>query len=136
MTNPKNPSPNSSTKYIQQQQHVTIRSAPLPPPEELIKYNEVIENGAERILKMAELQQQHRMKLEEKVISTQLKESLRGQIFGFLIGMSGIIGSLLIANNGFETAGSIIGGTSLVGLVSVFVLGKRNQKKNLEQKDI
>lgn len=121
---------------IQKHQQLTYRSAPLPPPEELNKYNDVVQNGAERIIKMAENQQQHRMNLEVMAVTSQLKESSRGQIFGFIIGLAGIIGSLVIANNGFETAGSIIGSTSLVGLVSVFVLGKKYQKNNLEKKDI
>ena len=38
-------------------------SGPLPPPTILNKYNEIIENGAERIMKMAENQSEHRIKL-------------------------------------------------------------------------
>ena len=43
-------------------------SGPLPDPESLGHYNEIITNGADRIMAMAENQQQHRIFIEKKVI--------------------------------------------------------------------
>lgn len=43
-------------------------SGPLPPPEILGEYNEMLKDGAERIMKMAENQSKHRIELEKHTI--------------------------------------------------------------------
>jgi uncharacterized membrane protein len=43
-------------------------SGPLPPPEALERYNQVLPGAAERIISMAESQHAHRQELEKKVI--------------------------------------------------------------------
>ena len=43
-------------------------SGPIPPPEALARYEEIQPGAADRILKMAEKQQEHRMALETKAI--------------------------------------------------------------------
>ncbi|RTL48857.1 MAG: DUF2335 domain-containing protein [Sphingobacteriales bacterium] len=58
-------------------------SGPIPPPEILKGYNEVVKNGGERIVAMAEKQSNHRMQLDDYVIREELKQSRMGQIFGF-----------------------------------------------------
>ncbi len=61
-------------------------SGPIPPPELLKGYNEVIQNGAERIISMAENQSKHRIQLEDYAIKEELSQSRLGQIFGFILG--------------------------------------------------
>jgi hypothetical protein len=41
---------------------------PLPDPETLTEYSAIIPEGAERIMRMAEKQLDHRMKMENKVV--------------------------------------------------------------------
>jgi uncharacterized membrane protein len=43
----------------------------LPDPLSLSAYDELIPNGADRIMKMAEKQQEHRMKIESTAIGRQ-----------------------------------------------------------------
>jgi uncharacterized membrane protein len=113
-----------SITMIQERSH----SGPLPDAETLIKYNSIIPDGAERIMKMAEKQQEHRMTMESKVITSQSHQSKLGQIFGFIIGLVGIGSGTFLASIGEATVGGIIAGGTVVSLVSVFVLGKRRQK--------
>lgn len=108
-------------------------SGPLPDAETLIKYDSVIPNGADRIMKMAENQQLHRISIENKVITSQSSQSKLGQIFGLIIGLVGIACGTYLAANGVPTVGGIIAGGTVVSLVSVFVIGKRAQRKNLEE---
>jgi len=103
-------------------------SGPLPPPSILSGYNDVLENGAERLMKMAENQSTHRMKLEKHAIGEELKQSKIGQIFGFILAMVGMGIALTLALYGHDTVAGIFGTTTIVGLVTVFVIGKRNQK--------
>jgi len=111
-----------------------IHVGPLPRPDFLAKYNEIIPDGANRIMLMAERQQEHRFGLENKAMDSQLKQSSRGQIFGFIICLIGLSVSGYMAYLGYAIAGSILGGTGLIGLVSLFVVGKYKQRKNLEEK--
>lgn len=117
-----------SVVSIQQKSH----SGPLPDADTLIKYNTVIPNGADRIMKMAENQQNHRMALESSVIKSQNNQSKLGQIFGLIIGLVGIGCGTFLAYNGEPTVGGIIAGGTVVSLVSVFVIGKTLQRKSLD----
>lgn len=113
-----------SVTMIQERSH----SGPLPDAETLIKYNSVIPDGADRIMKMAEKQQEHRMSIENKLIQSQTKQSGLGQWFGLIIGLVGIGCGTFLAYSGETTVGGIIAGGTVVSLVSVFVLGKKRQK--------
>ena len=109
-------------------------SAPLPPAPALAQYNNVIPDGAERIMIMAEKQADHRRKLEANLVRVGSRDSLLGLIFGFFIGLSGIAGSVICISNGYTVGGSIIGTGTLGGLVSVFVYGSR-QRRSEEQNE-
>lgn len=113
-----------SVTMIQERSH----SGPLPDAETLIKYNSVIPEGADRIMRMAEKQQDHRMALENKVIVSQSRQSNLGQWFGLIIGLVGIGCGTFLAYSGETTVGGIIAGGTVVSLVSVFVIGKKLQK--------
>ena len=67
--------------------HSSSFKGPLPPPELLERYNNVVGNGAERIVSMAEKQSNHRMELENHAIKEELKQSKTGQVFGFVLGL-------------------------------------------------
>jgi uncharacterized membrane protein len=119
---------------------ITIREAstfsgPIPPPELLKGYNEIITNGAERILIMAENQSTHRIQLENHAIRDELKQSKLGQIFGFILGLVGMGLATTLAILGHEAIAGIFGTTTIIGLVTVFVLGKKMQQKDLSEKN-
>jgi uncharacterized membrane protein len=61
---------------------------PLPPPEIIRQYNEIIPNGADRIMKMAEAEQSHRHTVDQKVVNSLSDENTRGQWFAFLLAIS------------------------------------------------
>jgi uncharacterized membrane protein len=105
-------------------------SGPLPPAETLIQYNSVIPNGADRIMIMAEKQQDHRMALENKAITSQLGQSRAGQIFGFILCLLALSASTYLGFTGHEAIGSIIGSTTIIAMASIFVLGKRSNSKS------
>src|SRR3989338_1832853 len=74
-------------------------SGPLPAPETLQKYNQILPGLADRIVKMAENQSIHRQKLESRVVWFDGFRSTLGLFFGFAIAIGGIVaGEYLIAN--------------------------------------
>jgi len=115
-------------------QVTTYHQGPLPTPEDMARYNEIIPNGADRIMKMAEAQSAHRIEIERLVITRQQNQSDRGQMFGLIIGIIGILTGALLSYGGHDWVGGIIGGTTVVSLVGAFITGKWQQKKSLEKK--
>jgi hypothetical protein len=48
----------------------------------------------------------------------------RGQIFGFVIGLTALGASMLALAMGSPAVAGVIGGATVVGLVSVFIVGR------------
>jgi len=110
------------------------RKSLLPPPNELERYEALQPGITDRLLSSYEKQQEHRMELEKEVISTGAKQSLRGQIFAFILGAITIIGGLflLIKDKNVQGYTLIVG--SAATLAGVFVYGKRqNEKERIEK---
>lgn len=110
-------------------------SGPIPPPEALARYEEIQPGAADRILKMAEKQQEHRMALETKAIGGQVDQSKRGQIFGF-IAIFLCIGAAVffaVVCNMTKFAATFLTVTMVI-LVGLFLTGKNVMKKDLEEK--
>jgi uncharacterized membrane protein len=109
-------------------------SGPLPPPEILARYNEIIPGGAERILSMAEPQSVHRESLESKVVDGNLANQKTGSLRAFILAMSVILLGAYLMATGKDGWGFAAIVTSLASLVAVFVIGKVEQKKEREEK--
>lgn len=107
---------------------------PLPSPSTLNGYNKVVKNGAERIMSVFEKQSSHRMTLEKKVVGRQTFQSLFGQILGFVIALACLGLGVYLVLNGFEAAGITLFSLDIVGLAYIFVVGKKFQEKNLNDK--
>lgn len=70
---------------------------PLPPPNMLQGYEQACPGAASRIIKMAESQSQHRQKIEDKVISSNIKNERAAMFLSFILtGGFAIIGAVLL----------------------------------------
>lgn len=110
-------------------------SGPLPPAEQLRAYEQVLPGSPDRILRMAERQQEHRLALESITVREAANRSWWGLRLGFVI-------TLLVVGVG---AAAIFTGRSLAGfgviladlavLAGVFVYGRAEQRKERVEKD-
>jgi len=107
---------------------------PLPDIDTLEGYARLIPDGAERVMKMAEKQSDHRMKLEDKVITAQIRQSSTGQILAFIIGIAALAGSVYCIVSGYEIGGAVLGAGGITGLVTAFIKGKSSQDRDLKDK--
>ena len=98
-------------------------SGPIPPPSMMEQYEGTLPGSADRILKMAENQSEHRQWIEKKKLSFSNREVHLGQVLGFAIGVIAIITGGYTALNGAPISGGFIGTAGVVGLVSIFVIG-------------
>jgi len=103
-------------------------SGPIPPPEILAGYKEILPDAPERILTMAEKEQSHRHSINNKSIDSFIEQTGRGQWLGFgLAVMFGVI-CLVLGLHGIVWLAGILGTTTVVGLTTIFVLNKRPSK--------
>lgn len=109
-------------------------SGPLPPPSLLARYNEIIPNGAERILAMAERQSKHRESLESAVVAGNLQSQRRGALYAFILALVAILGGFFLIYAGRNVSGLVTIITSLAGLVSVFFYSQHKQSKERAEK--
>lgn len=109
-------------------------SGPIPPPRMLNEYNSVEDGLASRIVSMAESQQKHRHDIEKTSVNAAVGAEKRGQDYALIVSVIFIIGSIYLIAIGQELSGTIIAGTTLLGLAYMFLTG-RKRKKTDEEKD-
>ena len=131
---------NTSNTTVNAQLTAAHWSGPLPHPDDLDRFNLVVEGSAERILRMAEEQQSHRHKIEinqaecnilaiRSNSDTQLAEAravMRGHYLGSAISISSIIASVVTSIMGAPWQVSVaLVGVPVMGAVQAFL--KHNQ---------
>lgn len=110
-------------------------SGPIPPPESLDRYEQIQAGSADRILKMAEKQMEHRIAIENKVIGGQVEQGKRGQIFGFILVFVCVAVAIFFAVYlGMIKFAATFLCVTMVTVVGIFVTGKLTIKKDLETK--
>lgn len=112
------------TRIVRKSLHV----GPLPPPEQLAKYNKIIPNGAERIMRIAENEQHHSITMEAKMLTATIWTTRLGQIFGLVIGLTVIILGFICIMMGHDLSGTAMSGLGVTGLVSIFVIGRKRRE--------
>jgi uncharacterized membrane protein len=100
---------------------------PIPPADELDKYEQVEQGLANRIVSMAERQQTHRQALELRAVKSQHARSWAGLAAGWSVAIVGMLVAAYVAVEENAAAGTILGTVDLVALVSVFVYQRKQE---------
>ncbi|MGL5580535.1 MAG: DUF2335 domain-containing protein [Cetobacterium sp.] len=116
--------------------HQEAYQGPLPHPDLLKKFEDITPGAAERILAMAEKEQQHRHELEKEIVTKEndniKKEfSLKntGLVFAFILASSIIFGGiyLLLTDKSLEGFALILGSIGMI--ITPFFFNKINNQK-------
>ena len=83
---------------------------------------------------MAEKQSDHRIEIEKIAVGSQQKQGMRGQIFAFIIAILAILASVYLSVMGHPFTGGILGGGTVVSLVTLFITGRIIQRRDLQRK--
>lgn len=108
-------------------------SGPIPPPNIIEGYENVLPGAADRIIKMAEQQSSHRQQMEQVKVHAESRDSFLGVIFAFILGI-GCLGACIIMVIKVPVAagaicGSVIGVTGIGSIVSSFLKNTRRTDK-------
>ena len=109
---------------VQREEH--LFSGPLPAPEVLRGYDEILSGAAERIIRMAEKEQTNAHEAGLLALRESATGNRRGQIIGGIVALAALGTAAFLGYHGHSAAAGIVGGTTVVGLVTVFVTGRRN----------
>jgi len=103
--------------------HSIIRAyrGPLPDPDMLRGFEEVLPGAADRIIKMAEEESKHRHTISSRDLTQGFILNIVGQVFALLIALGGIGGGVYCISKGYQWSGGFLGGLPILGLVWVFV---------------
>lgn len=106
-------------------------SGPMPHPDILRGYKDLIPDAPERILRMAEQEQQHRIEVENKMlyqngenITEAAKANKRSQVFAFILTFLLVVAGVVLTTMDFIAVGITIFSTTILAVVSVFITGK------------
>ena len=103
---------------------VTVRSdwvGPLPSPEDIERFNRVVENGGARIFAEWEAEARHRREYESRALDAYIKLSRLGRITAFAFAMSALGVAAYCASIGQEWAATVIGGGTIASVVAALV---------------
>jgi uncharacterized membrane protein len=82
-----NVSPQELQQIVRGEIRQEIYSGPLPRPEDLGRYNEICPGAADRIITVFEKQSEHRRGLEEKVVTSNIRNERLGQKLAFTLAL-------------------------------------------------
>jgi uncharacterized membrane protein len=119
----------------------THYSGPLPAPEQLAQYNEVMPGLADRIVRMAEGEATHRRSLEQQLIQIHIEDTKenraiehQGQHYAAAISIIMIGCGTAIILAGHTLTGGLLTGATLLTLVAMFIFGRKYKPLPLDTK--
>lgn len=106
-------------------------ASPFPPSSELIEYEKLLPGIAERIFKMAEIENSHRQKMESQTLDANTNlaqkeagERKSGQWFAFIIAITATILGFYLVLKGKSISGTLFSGSGIASVLMVFYSNK------------
>lgn len=110
-------------------QKLEIYQGDLPHPDILKGYQDLDSDAAKKIIDNGIAESQHRREMEDKYLSGNIASHKLGQLFGFIIALVVIIGGIYLIATDKQIAGSILIGTTALGLIGLFTGNSQNKNK-------
>ncbi len=107
---------------------------PLPHPAILKGYEEVLPGSAERIIKLSERQQQHRMDMERVRLYADIWIERLGLGAGFVLAIILAVGGIWLASEGKETTGLAVLAANIAVVVGAFFYAHRRHSKRYQRR--
>ncbi len=108
---------------------------PIPPPNILKQYNDIQPGFADRIISLAEKENQHRHEIEKSFVNNNFSLYRAGQICGCFVTSLAIVTGAVVAIKGSVAFGGLLSTAGLAALASTFIYGKYQENKKLRTKN-
>lgn len=105
-------------------------SGPIPPAKEMEHYQQIDSSFPARIMKMAEKEQEHKIKMDEKVIPENQKIFKRGQLFALIISFLIILLAFYLVYEKYPWTAVVVIISFFISLANNFILKKKIKKNN------
>src|SRR5579871_4742273 len=132
---PVGPKNDAVTPVTREVHFSTAFVGPIPPPDILGQYESSYPGAADRIIRMAEQEAEHRRSVEQSLLRKEIErtrkdfdEARRGQVCALIITLAAILAGAYTAVKGHEIAGSIIGVGGIGSIVTTFLVGRSRGK--------
>lgn len=100
-------------------------SGPLPHPRHLAQYNQLIPNGADRVMKMAESALAHSQSVQEKLVDSEVRDRDTGMWMGFACFVLLILAALIVfLVTQSEVGAGLFLAAAAVNVIGLFVKGR------------
>ena len=104
--------------------HASLYAGPIPPPEVLAQYENVLPGLADRIMAESERQRAHRQAAEMTLIRNDARARMAGLIVGMVVALAGVLAAL-----GQPLWAVAIALAEIAALAGVFVLGHLRRRE-------
>lgn len=108
-------------------------SGPMPHPDILKGYEDILPGSAERILQMAENEQKHRHKQEDRICKGSVEQVKRGQWIALFVVILLTAVATAITLLGQPTVGGIIFGSTIAAVAAIFIISKNRDKNKSKE---
>lgn len=115
---------------VQELHHQEFHQGPLPPPRQLIQYDEALPGAAERIMTMAENEQSHRHLNESRLVKGEIVLKFVGQAAAFLALILMILLVGYMVRSGYPIQAASLGVVMITGVVGLFLAPKFFQRSD------
>lgn len=119
---------------VSQVVEASMWQGPLPSPDQLEHFNRVVPSAAERLIRMAEKQQDHRLELEQLAVRSQTAQSARGQLFALVMCLAILTVGGFAIYRGYAVSAATIICSTIIGMGYVFVSGRKREENSRQAK--
>lgn len=116
-----------------EEHHAQIYQGPIPHPETLAAFNSIIPNGADRIMCMAETDQQHKFEMQKKALTAKIEDSQRehaevvlGQALTAVLCLASLICGVFLIYHEKPVTGVILSGVALAAIAKALITRGKN----------
>jgi len=108
----------------------SIHVGPIPYPKTLKEYKDISPDFPERIIKMAENEQEFKINVNKKIVNRGAFGDLLSRIFAFVVVCLFIMISYILIKDGETIAGTIFAGSTLTVIVGTFIYGTNSNRNS------
>ncbi len=103
-------------------------AGPIPHPEIIASYEQIVPGSGDRILAMSEQQQRHKMKVQEILVNAATQHEKLGMWRGFILALAIIASGTLVILSGFSVAGFALVTGPAIAIAGVFLYDRHSSR--------